>query len=85
LQGWAFVPSNPGQQLYLSADYGVKEQLGFLVDQPRMDVKLTHNLPSEYVGFNALVPQSYKGKNLHKVLLKGSSQSVQIWQEPLIE
>lgn len=85
LEGWGFVPSNPGQQLYLSANYGKEEQLAFLVDQPRMDVKLFHNLPNEYVGFNALIPKSYKGKNLHEILLKGSSQSVQIWQESLIK
>jgi len=85
LKGWGFVPSNPGQQLYLSADYGIEEQLGFWLDQPRMDVKLAYNLPNEYVGFNTSVPQSYKGKNLHQILLRSSSQSVQIWKNPLIK
>ena len=82
LRGWAFARNDPGQPLYLLADYGTSEQRGLPINQARRDVKRAHKLPTAAVGFNAALPRSHNNKPLRAVLIGTPTQSVQIWQDP---
>ncbi len=82
LRGWAFARNDPGQPLYLLADYGTSEQRGLPINQARRDVKRAHKLPTAAVGFNAALPRSHNNKPLRAVLIGTPIQSVQIWQDP---
>jgi hypothetical protein len=82
LQGWAFLANDPNQPLYLLADYGTQEKLGWPVDRPRRDVKRTHHIKNRNVGFDAALPRTLEGQPLRSVLLAGPKQSVQIWEDP---
>jgi hypothetical protein len=82
LRGWAFVQSNPKQQLYLLADYGTAQQLALPIHQPRRDVKRAHKLPTKNVGFETTLPRSFEGKPLRVVRIGTPFRSVQIWEDP---
>ena len=82
LRGWSFVINDPGQPLYLLADYGTSEQLGLRINEPRRDVKRAHKLSSAAVGFNTALPRSHNNKPLRAVLIGTPTQSVQIWEDP---
>jgi hypothetical protein len=85
LQGWAFLANDPNQPLYLLADYGTREQLGWPVDLPRRDVKRAHQIKNRNVGFDAALPRTLEGQPLRSVLLAGPKQSIQIWDDPRTE
>lgn len=82
LRGWAFVQSNPKQQLYLLADYGTAQQLALPIHKFRPDVKSVYKLPTKNVGFETTLPRSFEGKPLRVVRIGTPFQSVQIWQDP---
>ena len=82
LSGWAFARTDPGNQLYLLADYGTAQQLAQPIDQPRRDVKRAHKLPTKNVGFNAALPRTHEGQPLRAVRIGTPNQSVQIWEDP---
>ena len=85
LRGWSFVINDPGQPLYLLADYGTSEQLGLRINEPRRDVKRAHKLSTAAVGFNTALPRSHNNKPLRAVLIGTPTQSVQIWQDPSVD